>query len=51
MYCGSVAGEIHYARVLRQAFELGYRDLVGLECNPEGDPLAAAKAVHLADVW
>ena len=44
-------GEIHYQRVLRQAYELGYRDLVGLECSPVGDELAAARAVHLADVW
>ena len=28
-------GEIHYPRVLRQAYELGYRGYVGLECNPD----------------
>jgi hydroxypyruvate isomerase len=43
-------GEIHYNRVLRQAYELGYRDLVGLELNPT-DELKAAKAVAAADVW
>ncbi|MBI3838381.1 MAG: TIM barrel protein [Planctomycetia bacterium] len=29
-------GEIYYPRVLRQAYELGYRGYVGLECNPLG---------------
>ncbi len=43
-------GEIHYNRVLRQAYELGYRDFVGLECNPT-EELAAARAVAAADVW
>lgn len=43
-------GEIHYPRVLRQAYELGYRGYVGLECNPT-EELAAAKAVAQADVW
>jgi hydroxypyruvate isomerase len=44
-------GEIHYNRVLRQAYELGYRDYVGLECVPKTTELAAAKAVAAADVW
>jgi hydroxypyruvate isomerase len=43
-------GEIHYPRVLRQAYELGYRGYVGLECNPT-EELAAAKAVAKADQW
>lgn len=43
-------GEIHYNRVLRQAYELGYRDYVGLECNPT-EEVKAAKAVAAADVW
>jgi hydroxypyruvate isomerase len=43
-------GEIHYPRVLKQAYELGYRGYVGLECNPT-EELAAAKAVALADQW
>ncbi len=43
-------GEIFYPRVLRQAYELGYRGYVGLECNPT-EELAAAKAVAKADVW
>lgn len=44
-------GEVHYNRVLRQAYELGYRDYVGLECVPASTELAAARAVAAADVW
>ncbi len=44
-------GEIHYNRVLRQAFELGYRDFVGLECRPRDNDLDAARRVAAADVW
>ena len=44
-------GEVHYARVLREAHELGYRGYVGLECSPSRDELSAARAVHEADSW
>jgi hydroxypyruvate isomerase len=44
-------GEIHYNRVLKQAYDLGYRGFVGLECVPKRDELSAAKAVARADVW
>jgi len=44
-------GEIHYNRVLRAAWELGYRDCVGLECGPRATELAAARAVAAADIW
>lgn len=45
-------GEIHYNRVLRAAYELGYRDFVGLECTPAGDDSArAARRVWAADLW
>ena len=44
-------GEVHYNRVLREAYELGYRDYVGLELRPKTDELAAARAVAAADVW
>lgn len=44
-------GEVHYNRVLRQAYELGYRGYVGLECRPKTTELAAAQAVARADVW
>ena len=43
-------GEIHYNRVLKQAHDLGYRGLVGLECYPT-DPEAAAWRVNAADQW
>lgn len=43
-------GEIHYNRVLKEAFDLGYRDYVGLECRPT-EEIAAAKRVAAADVW
>jgi hydroxypyruvate isomerase len=44
-------GEIHYNRVLKEAYNLGYRDYVGLECTPAGDELIAAAGVAAADVW
>lgn len=44
-------GEINYNRVLREAYELGYRGYVGLECTPKTTELAAAVAVAKADVW
>lgn len=44
-------GEIHYNRVLKQAYDLGYRDYVGLECVPRDTELAAAKGVAQADIW
>jgi hydroxypyruvate isomerase len=44
-------GEIFYPRVLRQAYELGYRGYVGLECSPATTELTAAQAVAKADLW
>ncbi len=44
-------GEIYYPRVLKQAYELGYRDYVGLECNPKRDEKSAAEGVARADQW
>lgn len=43
-------GEIHYNRVLKEAYDLGYRYYVGLECRPT-EEIAAAKRVAAADVW
>ena len=43
-------GEIHYNRVLKEAYDLGYRGYVGLECRPT-EEIAAARAVAAADVW
>lgn len=44
-------GEVHYNRVLKQAYDLGYRGFVGLECRPKTTELVAAHAVARADVW
>jgi hydroxypyruvate isomerase len=44
-------GEIHYARVLRELSELGYRGFVGCECSPLEDELAATKRIAAADAW
>ena len=44
-------GEIHYNRVLKQAYDLGYRDYVGLESGPKEGELSAAKRVATADIW
>lgn len=44
-------GEVHYNRVLKEAWKLGYRGYVGLECSPKSDELTAARRVAAADVW
>jgi len=44
-------GEIHYNRVLKQAWDLGYRDWVGVECRPKTTEAAAAEGLARADVW
>jgi hydroxypyruvate isomerase len=45
-------GEIHYNRVLKEAWDLGFRGYVGAECTPEGgDDVRAAKRLAAADVW
>jgi hydroxypyruvate isomerase len=44
-------GEIYYNRVLREAYDLGYRGYIGLELRPKTTELAAAQAVAAADVW
>jgi len=49
--CEPGTGEIHYNRVLKEAYDLGYRGYVGLECRPKTTELAAARAVAKADVW
>ena len=42
-------GEIFYPRVLKEAWDLGYRGYVGLECNPRQGEDLAARRVHDAD--
>jgi hydroxypyruvate isomerase len=44
-------GEIHYARVLRQAHDLGYRGFVGVECYPSEAPLKSARRMAAAVRW
>lgn len=44
-------GEIHYNRVLKEAYDLGYRGFVGLELSPKTDGLAAAIGAAKADIW
>lgn len=44
-------GEVHFNRVLKEAYKLGYRGYVGLECRPIEGELAAARRVAAADVW
>lgn len=43
-------GEIHYPRVLEEAWNLGYRGYVGTECWPT-DPIRAAHRLAAADTW
>ncbi len=44
-------GEVHYNRVLREAYDLGYRGFVGLECRPLDTELEAARRVAATDIW
>lgn len=44
-------GEVFYNRVLKEAYDLGYHDYVGLELRPKTSELAAAQAVAKADLW
>jgi hydroxypyruvate isomerase len=44
-------GEISYARVLKELYNLGYRGHVGLECHPSKGELKSAWAVNQADNW
>ncbi len=44
-------GEIHYNRVLKEAYELGYRDFVGVECRPQVNEWTAAIKLSQADQW
>jgi hypothetical protein len=36
---------------LKEAYDLGYRDYVGLECRPKEGELQAAQRVNSADQW
>jgi hydroxypyruvate isomerase len=42
-------GEINYPYILKLIQSLGYKDVIGLEMKPKGDPLDALKALREAD--
>ena len=42
-------GEINYAFVLRTIHDTGYRDPIGMEMSPKGEPMAAFKAMREVD--
>jgi hydroxypyruvate isomerase len=42
-------GEIHYARVMRELWDLGYRGYVGAECVPKKPDVEAARALAACD--
>jgi hydroxypyruvate isomerase len=42
-------GEIRYAYVLRTIHDVGYRDPIGMEMSPQGDPTAAFQAIRRVD--
>ena len=44
-------GEIHYPRVLREVWNLGYRGYVGVECRPSVKEEEAVKALAHAARW
>jgi hydroxypyruvate isomerase len=44
-------GEIHYNRVFKEAYDLGYRGFLGAECVPATTEEAAAQAIYRADIW
>jgi hydroxypyruvate isomerase len=42
-------GEINYPYILKLIQSLGYKDVIGLEMKPKGDPIEALKALREAD--
>jgi hydroxypyruvate isomerase len=44
-------GEICYNRVFKEAWDLGYRGYVGVECRPKTDETTAARGLWRADQW
>lgn len=42
-------GEINYPHVLKLIHDLGYKDVIGLEMKPKGDPMQALKQLREAD--
>jgi hydroxypyruvate isomerase len=44
-----VAAEIDYPRTLKQIHDLGYKDVIGVEIKPKGDPVHALKQLREDD--
>jgi hydroxypyruvate isomerase len=44
-------GEINYARVLREAWDLGYRKAIGVECSPSENAQASTRRLLNACTW
>jgi hydroxypyruvate isomerase len=44
-----MTGEINYPYVLKTIHDVGYRDPIGMEMSPKGDPMAAFKAIREVD--
>ncbi|MFT7669958.1 MAG: hydroxypyruvate isomerase [Planctomycetota bacterium] len=44
-------GEVNFARVMRAAKELGYEDIIGLECRPLNGEERAAQRIYQMDQW
>ena len=44
-------GEISYARVFKEAHDLGYDYFMGVECVPAKDEYTAACRLFRADIW
>lgn len=42
-------GEINYPFVLRTIHDVGYREVIGMEMSPKGDPMAAFEAMREVD--
>jgi hydroxypyruvate isomerase len=42
-------GEINYPHVLKLIHDLGYKDVIGMEMRPKGDPFEALKQLRAAD--
>ena len=42
-------GEINYPFVLKTIHETGYRDPIGMEMSPKGDPMEAFRAIRQVD--
>ncbi len=44
-----LTGEINYPFVLKTIHDSGYTQEIGMEMSPQGDPMAAFKAIRAVD--